>query len=90
MLRRTLLILLVITVLVVLSTAVLAYSGGRLEDGSFVDLQRCGDGSDYYNYHESQCDALEFYIPCFAGPIWLVLIALWLFAWLIHRHEASR
>ncbi len=83
-------ILIIATVIVVLATAAMAYSGGRLENGSFVDLQQCGDrDSTYYNSHESQCDTLEFYVPVFAGPFWLILLVLWYFQWLGHRRNRA-
>ena len=82
-------ILLIATVIVVLLTAALAYNEGRLEDGSLVDLQRCGDGSDYYYRHESQCDTLEFYIPLFFGPFWLILVVMWIFAGLRRKAQTD-
>ena len=80
-------ILILATIIVVALTVVWAYDGGRLEDGSFVDLQRCGDGSDYYYRFESQCDTLEFYFPFFSGPFWLILLAAWIFGWVRQRSK---
>ena len=75
-------ILFVVTVVVVLLTVVQAYNGATIEDGALIEWDRCGDGTDYYSRHESECDTIRFIIPCIVGPVWLILLVLWLFVWL--------
>ena len=78
-------ILSVLTVIVIILTAVLAYNGATAGNGSLIDLQRCGDGTDFYSRHEFQCDTMRFVIPFLVSPIWLILIVLWSFVWLDHN-----
>ena len=74
-------ILFVVTVVVVLLTVVQAYNGATIEDGTLIELERCGDGTDYYSRHEFECDTIRFIIPFLVGPVWLILLVLWLFVW---------
>ena len=82
MFRRTLFI---VTVIVLILAAVLAYNGATAENGSLIELQRCGDGTDFYSRHEFECDTMRFVLPCLVSPIWLILIVLWSFVWLDHK-----
>lgn len=79
MFRRALIIL---TVIAVLGTPALIYFGGLIDDGSFVDTDKCSGGSDYYRQNEVECDTVVLVIPCVVVPVWLVLAVLWFFEWL--------
>ena len=76
-------VLIVATVVLLGVTVWMVWSGARLEDGSMVDLSQCWHDRDYYGRHEKPCDQLEFYIPLFTGPVWVILILLW-FGYIFH------
>ena len=70
-------ILLIATVVLLVATLSMIYSG-RLDDGTLVSRGQCISDREYYYQYEKKCDLFEFYGPVFLGPPWVILLLAWI------------